>query len=112
MAANEVSGTKLEELELFYEELRQANGHPLWVRDANPPKVLPFLWKWSDYRPLLMKAMEVVPMEMANRRALFFANPGLKEQKSATSTLLANLQVIKPGEIAPPTVTLPRRSAS
>ena len=32
MAANEVSGTKLEELELFYEELRQANGHPLWVR--------------------------------------------------------------------------------
>ncbi len=101
MAANEVSGTKLEELELFYEELRQANGHPLWVRDPNPPKVLPFLWKWSDYRPLLMKAMEVVPMEMANRRALFFANPGLKEQKSATSTLLANLQVIKPGEIAP-----------
>ena len=36
MAANEVSGTKLEELELFYEELRQANGHPLWVRDPNP----------------------------------------------------------------------------
>ena len=96
-----LSGTQLEELELFYEELRNAYGHPLWLQTSDPGRTVPFLWRFKDFRPLLMKAMEVVPIELANRRALFMANPGLKDQKSATSTLLANLQVIRPGEIAP-----------
>ena len=37
----------------------------------------------------------------AERRVIILANPGLAPNKSATHSLVANLQMVLPGEIAP-----------
>lgn len=87
----------------FCREVEQVHGWPLWLNEvaAKKPQTLPFLWKYRDYRPLLMKAADVVPMELAARRVLIMANPGIVHGRQASNTLLANLQIIQPGEIAP-----------
>jgi gentisate 1,2-dioxygenase len=101
-----MSGSQLEEMNLFYEEVRQHNSRPLWVmRDevgqGQPhPKVVPFVWKWKEFRPLMFRAAQLVPIEEAERRVLVFTNPGLRGKPSATTTLMANLQIINPGEVA------------
>ena len=102
MTSTEMSGSQLEELNLFYEEVRQHHSRPLWLATDQPqPKVIPFMWRWREFRPLMFRAAQLVPIEHAERRVLVFANPGLLGRPSATSTLLANLQIINPGEIAP-----------
>ena len=100
MTSSDVS--RIEELDLFYEEVRRHNSSPLWLQERQSFKTLPFLWRYEDFRPLLMRATELVPVgRQAERRVLVFANPGLEGRQSATSTLLANLQIIMPGEVAP-----------
>ena len=95
-------GRLTEELDLFYEEVRRHNSSPLWLPERQMVKTVPFLWRYDDFRPLLMRATELVPVgRQAERRVLVFANPGLEGKQSATSTLLANLQIIMPGEVAP-----------
>ena len=95
------------ELEAYYQELEYANLAPLWTTLATSmpnepkPKALPFLWKYRDVRPRLIRAGELVRPEQANRRVIMLINPGLKEELSASSTLYANLQMVLPGEIAP-----------
>ena len=102
MTQEPLSGSQMEELELFYEEVGRHQSRPLWVARTDPqPKAIPYLWKYQDFRPLLFRAAELVPMEMAERRVLIFSNPGLLGRGPATSTLSANLQIINPGEIAP-----------
>jgi gentisate 1,2-dioxygenase len=59
-----------------------------------------FLWKWQELRPLMYRAAQLIPVEKAERRVLVFANPGLQGKGSATTTLMANLQIINPGEVA------------
>ena len=99
-------GAQMEELDLFYQEVQKHNSRGLWTLGGDnlttepQPKALPFMWKWSEFRPLMYRASELVPVEMAERRVLVFANPGLGGRPSATSTLMANLQIINPGEIA------------
>ena len=102
MASADKSGTEIEELNLFYEEVKQVHGKPLWQTEGTSKKAatLPFLWKYADFRPLLFRAAEIVPIELAERRVLVMANPGITSDFQATSTLLANLQIINPGEIA------------
>ena len=100
MASADVS--RIEELDLFYEEVKRHNSSPLWLQERQTFKTMPFLWRYDDFRPLLMRATELVPVgRSAERRVLVFANPGLEGRNSATSTLLANLQIIMPGEVAP-----------
>lgn len=96
------SGTKIEEMKLFYEEARRYHSAALWEPGANDPgpAAVPFLWRWSDFRPLLYRAKDLVDMDQAERRVLIFANPGLQGRPSAAATLLANLQIINPGDIA------------
>jgi gentisate 1,2-dioxygenase len=90
-------------LEVFYEAVNNIHGRALWQTGgaSKKPATLPYLWKYQDYRPLLFKAVEIVPIELAERRVLIMANPGILTDWQASSTLLANLQIIKPGEIAP-----------
>jgi len=92
-----------DEMERFYEEVKRVHGRALWQTEgpSKVPTTLPYLWRYRDFRPLLFKAAEIVPMELAERRALFMANPGILHDWQASNTLLANLQIIKPGEIAP-----------
>ena len=95
------SESPIEEMDLLLQEVRSRNAMPLWEVNAQRgrPTVQPFLWRYADYRDLLYRAADVVPMEIAERRVFVFSNPGI-DAHSATSTLLANLQIIKPGEIA------------
>jgi gentisate 1,2-dioxygenase len=90
-------------LEEFYDEVNNIHGRALWQTGgaSKKPVTVPYLWKYQDYRPLLFKAVEIVPIELAERRVLIMANPGILSDWQASSTLLANLQIIKPGEIAP-----------
>ncbi len=99
---SEMSGSEREELDLFYQEVRALNAWPLWEPEEVPqPKTMAYIWPYETYRPLLHKAARIVPMESAPRRVLVFSNPGLLGRAQATNTLLANLQIINPGEIAP-----------
>jgi gentisate 1,2-dioxygenase len=89
-------------MELFYEEVKKIHGRALWQTEGTAKKAatLPYLWKYRDFRPLLFKAAEIVPIELAERRVLVMANPGIVTDWQASNTLLANLQIIKPGEVA------------
>ena len=95
------------ELEAYYRELEAANTQALWnvlaeqMTDYPKPRALPFLWRYRDVRPLLFRAGELVTPERANRRVVCLVNPTLKHLCAATSTLLANIQMVLPGEVAP-----------
>ena len=89
-------------MQAFYDEVKRIHGRPLWQTEgtAKKPATLPYLWKYRDFRPLLFKAAEIVPIELAERRVLVMANPGILTDWQASNNLLANLQIIKPGEVA------------
>ena len=95
--------TPEEEMQAYYEELRSQHIAPAWisVRTSYEPKsaALPFVWHWRDLRPQAMRAAELVGTEQAERRVLRLHNPGLREA-TAANTLVANIQVVMPGEIA------------
>ncbi|MBI3327127.1 MAG: cupin domain-containing protein [Nitrospinae bacterium] len=64
-------------------------------------RVLPFLWRWADVEPLLMRAGELVtPDRGVERRILRLANPGVPG-KTSTHTLSTAVQLLLPGECAP-----------
>jgi gentisate 1,2-dioxygenase len=63
-------------------------------------KAVPFQWRWSDIQPLLNVAAKTVPVEMAHRRALLMANPGMAPRPFMTSTLYAGCSLYNPGEQA------------
>ena len=54
---------------------------PLWTQMAkyNPPlpnpKCVPYIWRYDDIRPSLLRAGELVPEEKAERRVLMLINP-------------------------------------
>ncbi|HTQ73073.1 MAG TPA: cupin domain-containing protein [Burkholderiales bacterium] len=59
------------------------------------------IWRWSDTRPLLVRACELITAKQAERRVLMLENPALPGTTFAAPTLYAGLQAILPGEIAP-----------
>jgi gentisate 1,2-dioxygenase len=100
----------LEELPQDYRDAMQRAGvGPLWpqLRNALPhnapqPVTRSRLWAFSELRPLLMRAGELTPVEKAERRVLFLADPGRGvDTMQATSTIYIGLQLLLPGEIAP-----------
>ena len=90
------------ELDAFYEELKGLNLAPLWTNQTGVgeprSKVRPFLWKWRDLRPEALRALQLVGTKEAERRVICCVNPGLG--RGATNTMVANIQVVGPGEIA------------
>lgn len=100
----------LEELPQDYREAMTAAGvAPLWpqIRNALPhnapqPVTRSHLWTYADVRPLLLRAGELTPVEKAERRVLFLADPGRGNgAMQATSTIYVGLQLLLPGEAAP-----------
>jgi len=95
--------TPKEELDAFYEHLRGQHVTPAWIAEATGheprSKAVPFVWHWRDLRPEAMRAAELVGTEQAERRVLRMHNPGL-QGSSAANTLVANIQIVMPGEIA------------
>jgi gentisate 1,2-dioxygenase len=90
-----------EDLERFYASTDQASLAPGWLRRGEErPAVIPFLWKWSEVEPLVMRSGEVVtPDRDVQRRVLRLANPALGH--GTTHTISAALQLLLPGECAP-----------
>ena len=60
---------------------------------------MPYVWHWRDLRPQAMRAAQLVGTEQAERRVLRLHNPELAGS-SASNTLVANIQIVMPGEIA------------
>ena len=95
------------EREAFYQHISGGNLAPLWERlhalvTAEPVSpVQPAIWHYREVRPHLMRAGELISAEEATRRVLILENPGLKGQTSITHSLVAGLQLILPGEVAP-----------
>ncbi|MCZ6626389.1 MAG: cupin domain-containing protein [Deltaproteobacteria bacterium] len=67
-------------------------------------KVKPHLWKWDEVYDGLLQARERIDVGRgsAERRAIRLVNPGLQETVSTTHTMIFTLQILNPGEIAPP----------
>jgi gentisate 1,2-dioxygenase len=59
-------------------------------------------WKYQDVRAQLIRAGEIVPIELAERRVLALINPGVTPARLATTpSIFLGLQLILPGEHAP-----------
>ncbi len=91
----------------FYERASAQCLTPLWrvlnglvaEKPTNPS--VPAHWRYSDVRPYLMEACDLISTEESERRVLVFENPGLRGQSRITPSLFAGLQTILPGEVAP-----------
>ena len=92
-----------EDLSRFYGELKSQHVTPAWIAEStsHEPKsrAVPHVWHWRDLRPQAMRAAELVGTEQAERRVLRLHNPELTVA-SASNTLVANIQIVMPGEIA------------
>jgi gentisate 1,2-dioxygenase len=91
-----------EELDAYYAQLRAQQVTPAWIGGgiSVEPKseAVPYLWHWRDLRPQAMRAAELVGTAQAERRVLRLTNPKLPGV--ASNTLVANIQIVMPGEIA------------
>ena len=92
-----------EELQDFYAQLQEQHVTPAWISggvSVEPRSTaVPAVWHWRDLRPQAMRAAQLVGTEQAERRVLRLHNPGLPGA-SASNTLVANIQIVMPGEIA------------
>jgi gentisate 1,2-dioxygenase len=92
-----------EELQDYYAQLRAQHVTPAWIGggiSVEPrSKAVPYLWRWRDLRPQAMRAAQLVGTQQAERRVLRMTNPELSGV-SASNTLVANIQIVMPGEIA------------
>lgn len=91
-----------EELQDYYAQLRAQHMTPAWIGagiGVEPQsQAVPYVWHWRDLRPQAMRAAELVGTAQAERRVLRLTNPELPG--IASNTLVANIQIVMPGEIA------------
>jgi gentisate 1,2-dioxygenase len=94
------------ELAAFSVEARSQALMPGWeFQGGLPNEPIPaeqaYRWSWAEtLRPLMVKAYAVVDPRTSERRNLILMNPGLKHA-ATTQTLIAAIQGVLPGEIAP-----------
>lgn len=92
------------ELEAYYEELSKLGGGALWTvaNDIEPwePRTtsVPMLWKYDDFRELVLKSSELVSPEEAGRRVVYLVNDNRRDVSAAVGWLYTGLQVTRPGE--------------
>jgi len=90
------------ELEDYYAQLHAQHVTPAWIgggiSEEPQSQAIPFVWHWCDLRPQVMRAAELVGTAQAERRVLRLTNPKLPG--IASNTLVANIQIVMPGEIA------------
>jgi gentisate 1,2-dioxygenase len=63
------------------------------------PDAVPYQWRWSLLERIIKESSVAVPVG-DERRAMQLFNPGLNGQWATTSTLIAAVQVLLPGETA------------
>lgn len=96
-------------LDDLYEVLAEHSYAPLWrIKGALTPTpqtdMVPFLWRYEEVRELILQAGELISAEEADRRVLAFKNPGTADHEvpRTTDSLWAAIQLVMPGEVAPP----------
>jgi gentisate 1,2-dioxygenase len=93
-------------LQQLFAALEPLSLAPLWTRyhhmltPTPQGKARPYLWRYAELRPHLLRAGELVSTTEAERRVLMLMNPGLEGVAAATPTLYAGMQLILPGEVA------------
>jgi gentisate 1,2-dioxygenase len=98
-----------ERLQELYGELEAREMEALWRLRGNDPSASasggpykPYLWKGGPLRNYMDRAAELVKTgPEAERRVIILANPSLAPAKSATHTMVANMQIVVPGDVAP-----------
>jgi len=92
----------------FYERLDRKDTAPLWealarlVTPEPQPGAVPALWRYEEIRPLLIEAGSLITAKEAERRVLVLENPGIRGISQITQSLYAGVQLVLPGEVAPP----------
>jgi gentisate 1,2-dioxygenase len=92
----------------FVALLEAANLHPLWdrFRTLTPirpqAKDPPLIWRWKDIEPFTTRAVNEVPIDDVERRALILVNPAFGGETVTTSNLIAAFTVLDPGDRARP----------
>ncbi|MCL6593163.1 MAG: cupin domain-containing protein [Alicyclobacillus sp.] len=99
-------------LEAFHADLRKHSLGPLWtdltqmITREPVHHVQPYLWKWQTIRERALTAGSLLkPGKDSERRVVYLQNPSLAKLGLvgyATYTLYAGIQLILPGEKAPP----------
>lgn len=89
------------------EAMAAANTQPLWslyktLNTREPQHYAPMHWPWSALEPLVERAAREVSMHDAERRALLLTHPAFEGTVFTSPTLSAALQILEPGESAPP----------
>ena len=101
-------------LDAIYEKLDGLNLAPYWAVDNSRDdhdedgqvlkgrKALPFIWKYSEIKPLLYEAAELITMDDSERRSIVLVNPGMAPIRATVSTLYTAYRLNDPREIMPP----------
>src|ERR1044071_3652864 len=94
--------------EQFYRRIDPENLAPLWMRLKSlvprepTPRGVAHRWRYAAVRPRCLESPEHTTAEEPERRVLILENPGLRGSSQVTGNLFAGLQLIMPGETAPP----------
>jgi gentisate 1,2-dioxygenase len=105
---SESSGTIGQNREAFYKRASSVSVAPLWevlhgLVTATPQSPYqPAHWAYERVRPYLLEACELISTEESQRRVLVLENPAMPGRSRVLRSLFAGLQIILPGEIAPP----------
>jgi gentisate 1,2-dioxygenase len=91
----------------FDKDLAEASIRGQWQYDEMLERLIggprtaavPMMWKWGLVEGKLKESCEVLEESFTARRNLSFINPGL-ERGGTTQTILAGMQIVKPGEVA------------
>jgi len=100
--------TPPDQREQFYRRIDPHHMAPLWTRLATlvprepTPVGVAHRWRYAEVRPHVLASAELISAREAERRVLILENPGLRGSSQITGNLYAGLQLIMPGESAPP----------
>jgi len=92
----------------YVRRIRDQHLAPLWdvlagLVTAEPKTVIaPYRWSYKAIRPALLESAGLISTQEAERRVLIFENPNLPGQSKITNSMFSGLQLIMPGEVAPP----------
>ncbi len=91
-------------IEALHQRMAKSSLGGHWQPRKAHPKLVPFVWQWSDIYECLMESGEVIKLghidEAAKRRTVQLLNPGIIGQKATSRTLQMSVQLVKPGETA------------
>ena len=107
LPASELSNSLTDQRDEFYRDIQSQNVEALWnARSAivqTEPSVqsVPFIWKWREMRPRILRAGDLVTAQEAERRVLMLINPAFESRTLRTvGCIYAGIQMVLPGEVA------------